>query len=1243
MLPPGFRLRCSSVQVNIDSMSDVHKDKGNFGPSAAIIVGDFSHGGALVANGARLPSKDAVSFFNGTEDHCSERFAGGRRTSFIVFLHDRAKELECDMPYLHHLGFSLSPGIGPLQAPATQTAPSPGPGPVAVPDVPVRLLLISAFSGIESAALALRFLNIQVDAHVCFDTDPECVAVSSSHFSNSVPLGDIFEYSPADLLQAFAGACKVNEIAELSTWNALWCAGPPCPDASPIRSSQGPGLDGPEGQKFGKHAHLMFACGAAFNEFNFLVEYVVPKTAAMRNELNAIMRADGFLANPRHRGKVSRPRLWWSSAISPSVTPGCFEAAQGGPEFVLSFKPFDVSVLESPGAFVHPDVRSGKEVFCCLTTPSAALGGRAAPHGAAQRLPQHVMQRWEDAGRYLAPWHFQDFNLLWSDKEGHGYWWPLTADLMEQLHGFPMGWTAAGGASDHSRRRMLANSWHVGVASDILMAMLSTQLRDIPKKLSNWGGSRLDMLRVLYSNLKPLYGVGDGQRKNVEDALQDFDDPLRHMAAAKLAPHPDFLPTRPTPQFCWAADMQLELKEFLPTFRQEIVQEILELVEDTKEENAKFVSGLPSHVQFVYHAGGSLEYPCLNLVAIKELLSIIRYPDESLFAALCGGFPVTGNTAGSPWWDPTSPEPSSLPGVPLEESNTDFWKENPPIRADPHYGTLLAELLEERALGRVIGPLQAPASWGFTACGLRADLLPVEFQHLVEAEDAEPQALTHPAECYAGAPLFPIVQKEADGSDRVRRGDDWKRSGHNAYCVTVSSPAHDDIDRQMTNIRHLASLFGPQVQLHGWLHDHDGAYRQLPAEQPSLMLAVLMTPDGPVIFQHTVLNFGSKGSVWGYNRTGDAIVGIAAYVAFLTCGHYVDDYTGFEPSTSAPSAFASFEAINDALGFKVKQKKKQAPSDEIELLGAHVSLDMRRALLSPRPARVTAFNLTASLVLQRQELSPHLAAIMAGKCGVLTATCSGQVGRSSSKALFARAHDTRYALLPSIRDSLLSLMNLFTWAPPRSVPYILPERCVNVYVDAFVTVRNKRLRAKDLTEPDLRWISAQNGHLKNGLGGLLLPLEGEPVFFHVELTPKTVQELASNEAFIFALEALTPILASMFFQKYISGYHVFWEDNNSARGALVRGHTGLPMVNSLIGLFWEVAALRGTAPWLRRVSSADNASDSVSRKDFSLAASIGARQLFPPDGWWDRLVAHAALAPRTREATLLLVAALEAK
>ena len=1239
VLPAGIRLRCSSVQVNIDSMSDVHKDKGNFGPSAAIIVGDFSHGGALIATGSRLPSKDAVSFFNGTEDHSSERFSGGRRTSFIVFLHDRAKELECDMPYLHHLGFSLSPGIGH----ATSSRPtSAGPGPVA-PDAPhSQLLLVSAFSGIDCAALALRTLNVPVDAHVCFEIDPECVAVSSFHFKKAVVLGNLFDYKPADLLKSFSEACGLTGSVNLSNWNALWCAGPPCPDASPIRSSRGPGLDGAEGRKFKDHAELMFACAPAFRTFNFLVEYVRPRSSAMTQQLDKIMGAQGFIANPKTRGGISRPRLWWSSSICPSSTPGCFTSTPSGPEFVLSFPPFDFACIEPPGCFVHPSIANGTESFCCLTTPSPNAGGRAAPHGAAQRLPAHVMQRWEDSGRAAAPWHFQDFNLLWSNKDGTGSWQHLSADMMELLHGLPVGWTKAAGACDHARRRMLANGWHVGVAADILMAMLSPRLRDIPKKLSNWGGSRLDMLRVLYSSMKPRYGVGDGQRRNGEDALQDFNDPFLHMEAATKAPHPDFLPTRPTPQFCWAAEMQTELNEFLPTFRKEIVSEILELVEDKKEENVTFVSSLPPHVQYVYYGGGALEYPSINLLAVKELLDIIHYPDEALFNDLCNGFPVTGTTSGSPWWTPTSPEPPSLPDESLEDSNAAFWQENPPQHADPHYATLLAELLEERARGRVIGPLQAPPEWGFKACGIRAELVPAEFRHLVDIADAEPEPLSQPAGSYAGAPLFPIVQKEADGADRIRRGDDWKRSTHNAFCVTSSAPAHDDLDRHVTNIRHLAAIHGPRVPLHGWLHDHDGAYRQLPAEQPSLMLAVLMTPDGPVVFQHTVLNFGSKGSVWGYNRTGDAIVAIASYIAFLTCGHYVDDYAGFEPARTALSAFTSFEEINGALGFRVKQKKKQEPSDEVELLGAHVSLELKRALLSPRPARVTAFNLTASLVLQKQELSPHLAAAMAGKCGVLTATCAGQVGRAATKALFTRAHDTRYVMLPSIRDSLLSLMNLFSWAPPRSVPYAVPDRCVNIYVDAFVTVHNRRRRAQELSENDLLWIANQNGHLHNGMGGLLLPLHGQPVYFHVELPPRTVREMASSEAFIFALEALAPILASLFLQKFIDGHHVFWEDNNSARGALVRGHTGLPLVNGLIGLFWEIAALRGTAPWLRRVSSEDNASDSVSRKDFRLAESLGARRLHPPEGWWDRLAAHAAMAPRTRDATVALLNALEA-
>ena len=84
---------------------------------------------------------------------------------------------------------------------------------------------------------------------------------------------------------------------------------------------------------------------------------------------------------------------------------------------------------------------------------------------------------------------------------------------------------------------------------------------------------------------------------------------------------------------------------------------------------------------------------------------------------------------------------------------------------------LLDELVEEQRLGRVVGPLRAPADWAPADWPCQTLALP----HISGCDvllDAPPKQLA--------AASFPIVQEDEQGQVKLRRGEDWRRSGHNA-------------------------------------------------------------------------------------------------------------------------------------------------------------------------------------------------------------------------------------------------------------------------------------------------------------------------------------------------------------------------------------------------------------------------------------------------------------------------------
>ena len=94
------------------------------------------------------------------------------------------------------------------------------------------------------------------------------------------------------------------------------------------------------------------------------------------------------------------------------------------------------------------------------------------------------------------------------------------------------------------------------------------------------------------------------------------------------------------------------------------------------------------------------------------------------------------------------------------------------------------------------------------------------------------------------AMAFSIKQTGSDGKDKIRRGEDWRRSGHNSTCIMHDQPFHHTPD-------HFASLVmqthqtHPTADMHVWGHDHDGAYRQLPWTTPRMHTCCYTHHRGP--------------------------------------------------------------------------------------------------------------------------------------------------------------------------------------------------------------------------------------------------------------------------------------------------------------------------------------------------------------------------------------------------------------
>ena len=292
-------------------------------------------------------------------------------------------------------------------------------------------------------------------------------------------------------------------------------------------------------------------------------------------------------------------------------------------------------------------------------------------------------------------------------------------------------------------------------------------------------------------------------------------------------------------------------------------------------------------------------------------------------------------------------------------------------------------------MGRMNGPFTAPPHW--------------EHQTITPSEYPELRLLPTPRAAPAIALAFSVQQTGSDGKEKIRRGEDWRRSGHNATCIMHDQPYHH-------TPAHFAALairshqHNPDQLLHVWGHDHDGAYRQLPLDQPEQAYVLLHTPEGPTLWSHNVLLFGSSASVWGDNSIGDATVSVSRLILLCPTMHYVDDYGSTEASHQADSGFRSFEDFNGALGYNMKTSKRQPPASSHKIQGVIISTDMNHTTLTPCPQRVERMCADITTCLQSNTLEPDQARRMAGKCNFLTGRLFGKVGRAPLKAIYSRAH-----------------------------------------------------------------------------------------------------------------------------------------------------------------------------------------------------------------------------------------------
>lgn len=203
-----------------------------------------------------------------------------------------------------------------------------------------------------------------------------------------------------------------------------------------------------------------------------------------------------------------------------------------------------------------------------------------------------------------------------------------------------------------------------------------------------------------------------------------------------------------------------------------------------------------------------------------RLLRITGFPGMTLLEEdLLHGFDVLGELHPGCGWNPRHYDRYSFPisGEAFSRVNRAYVLEK--LRknhVDPHWEIMFDELISERAKGRLSGPFKAPTWW------------------------------TKETRSFNGEPLLELPQDDvafafcfsATQSDKTRRCEDLRRSGHNATVLVRDVPHHDDLDVFLW-VAHSYALDG--ISTHSWSQDLARAYRQFPIRNPNHCFVAINT------------------------------------------------------------------------------------------------------------------------------------------------------------------------------------------------------------------------------------------------------------------------------------------------------------------------------------------------------------------------------------------------------------------
>eukprot|EP00435_Cladocopium_sp_Y103_P004623 s893_g1.t1 len=749
----------------------------------------------------------------------------------------------------------------------------------------------------------------------------------------------------------------------------------------------------------------------------------------------------------------------------------------------------------------------------------------------------------------FAPWQYAEEALLHA-KDGTMVVPPPAAK--EQLHQLPVDYTKADGVSERARHRLLANGWHVGSAKFLMLLVIQMamngQAAEIPMSPRS---TALQQMMAIVSRMEPSIGPGSWQLD--PSCVPKVPTMWEHWQQAKVAQHPLLRAPSLEPGLQQCQEIQRLVAGSINRMRTEIIAEIASLAEERMPDTSQWWLSLPRHIAQVYFDQEHKQISQIPL--LLELLEMTGMPGlELLSKDLQQGFQILGQLNPGAGWMPRADQKYEFPVDPasFKKNNRHYaLAKLKSKRVDPEWTTMRDELKGELEKGRMSGPYSAPTWWPMPAASI--DGLPL-------------QPLDNEDICISFC--FSVKQ-----SDKVRRCEDFRRSGHNSTVIAHDVPHHHDI-KVFTDLALSASSESTGAKI--WAQDLNGAYRQFPVREPNDCFCVLMTPEGPILMRHHALMFGAASSVWNFNRAADAITFLSRRILATSVGHYVDDFIGIEAEETVQSGFESFAQLS--MGARATHERGQGIGSEFDTEGE-----------------------------QAQKL--------AGKLIFLTSTLFGQLGRAALQPIYARAHGQEASekgdqLNWPLRSALRTLQGLLQQVQPRVVPRSIQQPSIIIYTDAYFVLNGEKVSVGSDQVPT-QWSKYKCPTYENGWG-YVIHFQDETYFASGTVPSWLLKKFCSRKAYIYFLEVLAQLIALISCARLTSKLLISFIDNTSGYFALRKGYCKDENICNMIALTWRVIAFYGWHIHLEWVASELNISDQVSRHNFDQMRHLGAHQERPP-------------------------------